>query len=92
MRGLALAALAALLMVWPAAAGDADREQCPRPESQYVQLSALILARDTDCVCGTKTKCSQMDSCAEARCFLEKCGVKRLDGDGDGTPCESICG
>lgn len=41
--------------------------------------------------CGTKTKCGQMADCAEARFFLEQCGVQRLDGDGDGVPCERIC-
>lgn len=92
MRGTVLAGLAAFLMVFSPAQAGGEREQCPRPDSQYVQLAALILDRDADCVCGTKTKCGQMDSCAEARCFLEKCGVTRLDGDGDGTPCESICG
>lgn len=41
--------------------------------------------------CGTRSYCSEMRSCAEARFFLENCGLTRLDGDGDGVPCESIC-
>lgn len=41
--------------------------------------------------CGTKNFCSQMTSCAEARYFLNTCGVRTIDGDGDGMPCESIC-
>lgn len=41
--------------------------------------------------CGEKTTCGVMDSCEEATFFLEQCGVIRLDGDGDGTPCESVC-
>lgn len=41
--------------------------------------------------CGGKTKCAQMDSCEEAYYYLRKCGLTRLDGDGDGVPCESIC-
>lgn len=41
--------------------------------------------------CGIKWKCGQMDSCAEAYHYLNDCGVRRLDGDGDGVPCESIC-
>ena len=42
-------------------------------------------------VCGEKTKCAEMRSCAEARFHFEECGLARLDGDKDGTPCESLC-
>jgi endonuclease YncB( thermonuclease family) len=41
--------------------------------------------------CGTKRYCREMITCAEARFYLEKCGLTRLDGDGDGVPCEAIC-
>lgn len=41
--------------------------------------------------CGTRQYCSQMDSCEEARFFLQQCGVTTLDGDHDGTPCELLC-
>jgi endonuclease YncB( thermonuclease family) len=41
--------------------------------------------------CGGKRTCGQMSSCAEARFYLEQCGVHRLDRDRDGIPCESIC-
>jgi uncharacterized protein (TIGR03437 family) len=41
--------------------------------------------------CGSKTLCGQMESCAEAKYYLNVCKVNRLDGDGDGVPCESIC-
>lgn len=41
--------------------------------------------------CSGKTTCGQMTSCAEARFYLTSCGLTRLDGDKDGTPCESIC-
>jgi len=44
-----------------------------------------------DFVCGKKKYCSQMTSCAEARFQLEKCGLTRLDADGNGVPCEKIC-
>lgn len=42
--------------------------------------------------CGAKTTCSQMTSCPEARAFLNQCGVSTLDADGDGIPCEALCG
>jgi len=41
--------------------------------------------------CGEKRFCKEMSSCEEARYFLNECGVKGLDGDGDGRPCESVC-
>lgn len=41
--------------------------------------------------CGSKIVCSQMANCKEARFFLNTCGLGRLDGDGDGVPCESVC-
>lgn len=40
----------------------------------------------------SKRTCGQMDSCEEARFHLTQCGVKSLDRDNDGIPCESICG
>jgi endonuclease YncB( thermonuclease family) len=41
--------------------------------------------------CGVKSYCREMVSCEEARFHLESCGLTRLDGDGDGIPCEAIC-
>jgi endonuclease YncB( thermonuclease family) len=41
--------------------------------------------------CGTRTYCSEMANCEEARFYLEQCGVYTLDGDRDGIPCESLC-
>lgn len=44
-----------------------------------------------DTVCGEKRTCKEMVNCAEARFYLLQCGVIQLDGDRDGTPCESKC-
>ena len=41
--------------------------------------------------CGEKRFCKYMDSCAEAMFYLQQCGLSRLDKDGDGVPCESLC-
>lgn len=41
--------------------------------------------------CGTKTKCNEMTSCEEAKFYLGRCGVKSLDSNGDGVPCEGLC-
>lgn len=44
-----------------------------------------------DYMCGSKHRCAQMRSCDEAYFFLTRCGVKSLDRNGDGVPCESLC-
>ena len=41
--------------------------------------------------CGAKRYCKEMTSCEEAEFYLNECGLTRLDGDGDGVPCESLC-
>ena len=41
--------------------------------------------------CEAKSLCRQMTSCEEANHYLRVCGIRRLDGDGDGIPCESLC-
>lgn len=41
--------------------------------------------------CRGKTKCAQMNSCAEAQFYLKVCGVGRLDRDKDGVACETLC-
>ncbi len=38
--------------------------------------------------CDGRTYCSQMTSCAEATYFLRNCPGTKMDGDGDGVPCE----
>ena len=42
-------------------------------------------------LCGAKRYCNEMASCEEARFYLTQCGLKRLDSDGDGVPCEALC-
>lgn len=46
----------------------------------------------TTAACGTKHYCRQMTSCAEARHYLNDCGIRSLDGNGDGRPCGRLCG
>lgn len=42
--------------------------------------------------CGIKRYCRQMASCEEAKFYLNQCGLSKLDQDGDGVPCEVLCG
>ena len=50
----------------------------------------MVLAPD-DYSCGKKHRCSQMRSCDEAHYYLTVCGVKALNPNGDGIPCEKLC-
>jgi cold shock CspA family protein len=38
--------------------------------------------------CDGRTMCSQMTSCEEARYFVQHCPNTKMDGNGDGEPCE----
>jgi hypothetical protein len=38
--------------------------------------------------CDGRIHCSQMHSCEEATFFLQNCRGVKMDGDGDGVPCE----
>lgn len=38
--------------------------------------------------CDGRLHCSQMTSCSEAKLFLKHCPGVKMDGDGDGVPCE----
>lgn len=42
--------------------------------------------------CSAKRICGQMSSCQEAVYHLRVCHQTRLDSDGDGKPCERLCG
>ena len=40
-------------------------------------------------VCAGKVYCSEMTSCDEAKFYQRNCPGTKMDGDGDGIPCES---
>lgn len=65
-----------------------------REPSSYTPAprAAVRPKRERGLQCSGKRTCGEMNSCAEANFYLDECGVSRLDGDGDGVPCESICG
>jgi len=50
------------------------------------------LRAEPDYRCGQRQRCSQMVTCDEAHYHLTHCGVRTLDPDGDGLPCEALCG
>lgn len=53
--------------------------------------SAAVQENTLGFTCGSKKHCSEMASCEEARHYLTQCGIKTLDRNGDGVPCESLC-
>jgi len=69
------------------------------PASQSTQATRLAAvevrspsASNEQFSCSGKRFCRQMRSCAEAHFYLRQCGVSSLDGNGDGEPCEMLCG
>jgi cold shock CspA family protein len=51
-------------------------------------LSPAKLAVPADFKCDGRNMCSQMISCREATLFLQNCPGMKMDGNGDGVPCE----
>jgi hypothetical protein len=80
MRRIAFLGLA--LIAAAAFAGEAAAQGVPRRDAPPQGAFA----------CGTKRYCTQMTSCAEAMFHFQACGLRRLDGDRDGVPCERLCG
>jgi hypothetical protein len=86
----------------PAAA--ASHAEMTAPRSPEVPLDAPLpvattadLSRQSEenneFACDGRVYCSQMTSCAEAKFFLAHCPGTKMDGDGDGIPCEKqFCG
>ncbi len=84
MRGLLVAIMLLVPGVASVWAGQAD--------DALQRLNSLVNGSDRVAAqCGAKRKCSQMNSCKEACFYYVKCGVRRLDRDKDGIPCEKIC-
>lgn len=68
----------------PATAGSSVPENLGRPVSATTAREPLT----TSFKCDGRTHCSQMTSCAESRYFLAHCPGVKMDGDGNGIPCE----
>jgi endonuclease YncB( thermonuclease family) len=66
-------------------------EQWRRTHLAKSRASKNASSAQGNAACGRKHLCSQMISCEEAKVYFTQCGVKALDGNGDGVPCESLC-
>lgn len=63
-------------------------------DKHHAAVTSAAVTGDTNPLgysCGSKKYCSEMTTCEEARHYLTQCGLKTLDGNGDGVPCESLC-
>lgn len=67
------------------------RKLHPNAAPVQTSLAAPPPAMPLDSTCGKKKYCSEMSSCEEAKHYLTQCGIKSLDGNGDGVPCEKLC-
>ena len=66
------------------------RELATRPATVPATLSADMSEAAPSGVfrCDGRTYCSQMTSCSEATFFINNCPGTKMDGNGDGVPCE----
>lgn len=71
--------------------GKRGEQSTPKQTQQITQTQEQRDLADSGGQCGSKRTCKAMSSCAEAKHYLNVCGVSRLDKDGDGVPCESLC-
>lgn len=76
---------------WYAYAQYSER-MAPAPAASQGLISAPAPAADLPArsafQCDGRQHCSQMTSCQEAQQFLKNCPGMKMDGDGDGIPCE----
>ena len=74
---------------------DWRKNACPTsaatPTPAAPAASAPKAAASGGFTCAGKRYCREMTSCEEARFYLNTCGVRSLDGNHDGVPCEKLC-
>jgi hypothetical protein len=83
----------ALHSATPAATTAAPAALVSPADSAPASSSAQASPSAADFACDGRVYCSQMSSCDEAKYFLAHCPGVKMDGDGDGIPCErQFCG
>lgn len=65
-----------------------DPAVAARDEAEAPVLHSEQLEAPPSFTCDGRIYCSQMTSCAEAEYFLANCPGVKMDGGGDGVPCE----
>ncbi|MGB3237800.1 MAG: excalibur calcium-binding domain-containing protein [Geitlerinemataceae cyanobacterium] len=79
--------------------GDSHRQSLASPSDREIPIAAkyphaeafffTAQSQQQEYQCEGKIYCSQMTSCEEAKFYLKNCPGVKIDGDGDGIPCES---
>jgi len=72
--------------------------ELPPSHESYEPSSPVVLPKmvepqnnielESNYTCEGKVYCSEMNSCEEAKFYLKNCPDVKIDGNGDGTPCE----
>ena len=73
------------------ATASAPAAQAPASPAAAPTSAPSSAASGSGFTCAGKRRCGEMTSCEEAKFYLTVCGVRSLDGDGDGVPCEKLC-
>jgi hypothetical protein len=92
--------LVAIALGWAAVHRLGPKPVSAGPERDTAPVTAEALANlprqsaaGNEFACDGRVYCSQMTSCEEAKFFLAHCPGTKMDGDGDGVPCEKqFCG
>jgi endonuclease YncB( thermonuclease family) len=87
-RGLWVLPEAERVPPWEWRTAERDGQGRSQPAA-IVPTSGTVLS--SSFACAGKRYCREMTTCAEARFYITQCGVRSLDGDHDGVPCERIC-
>jgi len=96
-----LVAVAVIVVAWTAVQRLHRQSDLKAPVSDSVPAAVDGLAAlpqqsgdgDGQFHCDGRIYCSQMRSCDEAKFFLAHCPGVKMDGDGNGIPCErQFCG
>lgn len=86
MRGWAIAVTMMLVSVQASVAENVS----PASTDVAPQIAALVAQSWS---CQPRKTCGKIGSCEEAEYYLYNCAWGgKLDGDGDGAPCEKLCG
>jgi len=71
----------------------AYREAVSKKKGLWSQIQEIENSSESNkgFICGTKKYCREMTSCEEAMYYYKVCGLKKLDRNRNGIPCERIC-